>query len=71
MQIKVRVLPRARQNSITAETDGTVRIHTTAVPDGGRANEAVIKLLAKYLGVPKSQIKIIRGETSHDKLIEY
>lgn len=71
MQIKVHVLPRARQNSITVETDGTLRVHVTAVPDGGRANEAVIKLLAKHLDVPKSQIKIIRGETSHDKLIEY
>lgn len=71
MQIKVRVLPRARQNSIIVETDGSLRVRVTAVPDGGRANEAVIKLLAKYLGVPKSQIKIIRGETSHDKVIEY
>ncbi|MCQ2581994.1 MAG: DUF167 domain-containing protein [Alphaproteobacteria bacterium] len=71
MQIKVRVLPRARQNSITESSDGILRVHTTAVPDSGRANEAVIKLLAKHLDVPKSQIKIIRGETSHDKLIEY
>lgn len=71
MQIKVHVLPHARQNSITESSDGILRVRTTAVPDDGKANEAVIKLLAKYLSVPKSQIKIVRGETGHDKIIEY
>lgn len=71
MQIKVRVLPRARQNNIVVDSDGTLRVHTTAAPTDGKANETVIKMLAKYLNVPKSQIKIIRGETSHDKVFEY
>lgn len=71
MQIAVHVIPRARQNSITVEQNGSFRVHTTAAPTDGAANAAVIKMMAKYLNVPKSQVKIIRGETSHDKVIEY
>lgn len=71
MQINIRVIPRARQNNITVENDGSLRVHTTAVPSDGAANDAVIKMLAKHLNVPKSQIKIIRGETGHNKVIEY
>jgi len=65
----VRVIPRARQNSITVDDDGTIRVHTTTAPTDGKANDAVIRALAKYWGVPRSSIHIIRGETSHNKVI--
>lgn len=70
MIIKVRVIPRARQNKITVDTDGTVRVHTVSAPADGQANEAVVKMLAKYYDVPKTSIKIIRGQTCRDKVIE-
>lgn len=47
-----------------------IRIYTTAVPVGGKANQEVIKLLSEALRVPKSRIRILRGETSNKKLIE-
>lgn len=65
----VRVTPHAKQNKIV-ETDGVLRIYTTAAPENGRANDAVIKVLAKYFGVAKSQIKIVRGDTARDKVIK-
>ncbi len=65
----VRVIPRARQNSITVDDDGTIRVHTTTAPTDGKANDAVIRALAKYWGVSRSSIHIIRGETSHNKVI--
>lgn len=71
MQIKIRVIPRARQSKIVAESDGSLRVYTNVAPTDGKANDAVVKMLAKYLDVPKTQIKIVRGETSHDKIIEY
>ena len=71
MQIKIRVIPRARQSKIVAESDDSLRVYTNVAPTDGKANDAVIKMLAKYLDVPKTQIKIVRGETSHDKIIEY
>lgn len=50
--------------------NGLVKIKVTAAPSKGKANEAVIKLLAKELGIKKSQIAIVSGETSKIKIIE-
>ena len=47
------------------------RVHTTAVPADGAANDAVIKMIAKHLGIPKTSIKIVRGHTGRDKVIEF
>ncbi len=66
----VRVIPRARVNSITVDDDGTIRVHTTTAPTDGQANDAVIKMLAKHFDVARSAIHIIRGHTSHNKVIE-
>lgn len=67
----VRVIPKARQNDVSLDADGTIRIHTTATPSDGAANDAVIKMLAKHFDVPKSSIRIIRGATSRNKVIEF
>lgn len=69
-KINLRVIPRARQNKIDVDENGVYRVHITAVPVDGAANVAVIKMMAEYFDIPKSQIKIIRGETSRDKVIE-
>ena len=69
-RIKLRVIPRAKQNKITTDADGTLRVHITAAPVDGAANAAVVRTLSEYFHVPKSQIKIIRGETSRDKVVE-
>ena len=69
-RIKLRVIPRARQNKIDIDDSGVYRVHITAAPVDGAANAAVIKMMAEYFKIPKSQIKIIRGETSRDKIIE-
>jgi len=69
-KINLRVIPRARQNKIDVDENGTYRVHITAAPVDGAANAAVIKMMAEYFDVPKSQIKIVRGETSRDKIIE-
>lgn len=69
-QINLRVIPRARQNKIDVDSDGKYRLHTTAAPVDGAANAAVIRALSDYLGIPKSQIKIVRGVAARDKVIE-
>ncbi len=65
-EIAVRVTPKASRNAITVE-EGAIRVYVTTVPEGGKANAAVVKLLAKALGVPKSRLELIRGATSRDK----
>lgn len=66
-EIPVRVTPRAGRNALDY-AEGVLRIRVTAVPEGGKANGAVVKLLAKALGVPKTRLALIRGETTRDKL---
>lgn len=65
-EITVRVTPKAARNSVT-ETDTGFKVSVTAVPEDGKANAAVIKLLAHALGVPKSALTLARGATSRDK----
>lgn len=66
-EIAVRVTPKASRNAIKVEGD-TIRVYVTVVPEGGKANAAVQKLLAKALGVPKSRLELIRGQTARDKV---
>lgn len=66
-QIAVRVTPRARRNAVLADAD-RLRVLVTALPEDGKANQAVIRLLAKSLGVAKSRLTLLRGATSRDKL---
>ena len=67
-EIAVRVTPRASRNRIVAEPGGAIRVYVTVPPEGGRANAAVTRLLAKALGVPKSRLDLVRGAAARDKL---
>ncbi|TCP62366.1 hypothetical protein EV663_102211 [Rhodovulum bhavnagarense] len=66
-EIAVRVTPKASRNRVVAE-DGRIRVYVTIVPEAGKANAAVAKLLAKAIGVPKSRLALIRGQTARDKV---
>ena len=72
MELDIRVQPRASRNAI--EVDGErpnvrITVRVTAAPADGKANEAVVALLAKSLRVPKRGIRIVRGHKSRDKRI--
>lgn len=64
----IRVTPHAKQNKVV-DADGVLRVYTTTAPENGRANDAVVKLLADYLDVPKSRIKIAKGLTGRNKVV--
>ncbi|PWE33694.1 hypothetical protein DDZ14_03230 [Maritimibacter sp. 55A14] len=66
----VRVTPKAARNALRWEPGPPplLRVSVTVVPEDGKANAAVLKLLAKALGVPKSRLELLRGATSRDKL---
>ena len=67
--IKVRVQPRAARDQVLGYQDDALRLRVKAPPEGGRANEAAISLLAEALGITKGRIDIVRGHTSRDKLV--
>lgn len=69
MRITVRVIPRSRKNEISWEND-TLKVHLTAPPVDGAANEALIALLAERLHVPNRALRIVQGATGRQKVLE-
>lgn len=72
--MSVRVAPRAGRNRIegpVAEADGGIalKVAVTAPPEDGKANDAVIALLAKAWRLPKSGFRVIHGATTRRKLL--
>ncbi len=66
--LHVRVQPRARRNEVVGWQDDALRVRVTAPPADGQANHAVADLLARALGLPVSQVALVRGAASRDKL---
>lgn len=69
MRISVRVIPRSRKNEVIWE-EGTLRVRLTAPPVDGAANEALLKLLAARLDVPRSTLSIVQGATARQKMLQ-
>lgn len=68
-RLAIRVTPGARAESLEI-VDGRLLAKVRAVPEGGKANEAVLALLAGALGVANSHLNLLRGATSREKLIQ-
>ncbi len=66
----VRVTPKASRNAVKIDADGPadLKVWVTVVPEAGRANQAVMKLLSKAFGVPKTRLELLRGATGRDKV---
>jgi hypothetical protein len=67
--LAVRIQPRASKNEIIPIDGGAFKIRLTAPPVDGAANEALVKFLSDVLGIAKSRVEIISGETSREKRI--
>jgi len=65
--LHVRVQPKARANAVVGWRGETLRVSVTATPEDGKANRAVIVLLADSLGIAASSIRLVRGASSRDK----
>ena len=65
----IRVIPHASRMELVGVQDGVLKIKVTAPPVEGAANEACIKLLAKELGLKKSQMEISSGAKSRKKTV--
>ncbi len=65
--VSVKVQPNSSKNRVVGEYADQIKIAVTVAPEKGKANKAVIKLFAKWLGIKNSDIQIISGETSRDK----
>ena len=79
MRLRLKVQPKARREGVVGWTpdpdgaDGTgwaLKLSVNAPPEDGKANAAVIALLAETLGVAKSAISVVSGATDRRKLVE-
>ena len=70
MRIYVKVSPKSSKNEITKISEGEYKVKLTAAPVDNQANSMLIRVLAEYLNLPKSNLKIIGGKTAKIKIIE-
>jgi uncharacterized protein (TIGR00251 family) len=69
LRFEVHAKPRAKKSRIVGPRGEAVEVALAAPPVDGAANEELLRVLAKTLGVAKQSIQLVRGETSHKKLV--
>ena len=69
MKIQVKVKPNSSTEEVSREGDSFI-VKVKEPPKEGKANQAIIRLLAEHFGVPKSQVRILVGFSSKNKVIE-
>jgi hypothetical protein len=68
-KLLVKVQPNAGRNEVVGLNGGVWKLKIAAPPDKGKANRALIEFLSDKLGVRKDSIAILKGETSHNKML--
>lgn len=67
--VELRAQPRARRTALELDRNGTLKATVTAPAEDGRANAAIVDLLAAAWRVPKSAFEVMRGATGRDKIV--
>lgn len=67
--LHIRATPKASRDEVTGVSADVLTVKVTAVPDKGKANEAVIEILAKTMRVAKSSFELVSGATSRQKVL--
>lgn len=70
MKIQLKVIPKSSRDRVVGWVGDRLKVQVTAAPERGRANDAVIDVLAATLGLSRSQVRIVAGETSPLKTVE-
>ncbi|MBN2368933.1 MAG: DUF167 domain-containing protein [Vicinamibacteria bacterium] len=70
VRLRIRVQPRASREELGNVRGGALVVRVTAPPVENAANAALVRLLARRLRVPASSMRIVRGGTGRDKLVE-
>ena len=65
--LPVRAQPGARRAGVQGEQNGALKVAVTAPPEDGRANQALLEILREALGLKRSQMELLSGQTSRDK----
>lgn len=68
-RIAVKVTPNARSDELRGFADDVLLVRLKAPPVDGKANDALVRLIAEKLGVPRGAVTVARGATSRTKLL--
>lgn len=69
-RLRLRVSPGATQPGIVGRHGTAWKVRVAAAPEAGKANDAVVRLLADILELPARDIEIVSGHSSRDKIVE-
>ena len=69
-RLRLRVSPGARSNAIVGKHGDGWKVRVTAAPEDGKANDAVLRLLAERLELPGKSVELVSGPSSRDKIVE-
>ncbi len=69
INLRIKVSPNAKREGVLGAHGDGLKVAVSAQPEKGKANKAVIKVLAKALGVSPGSISIIRGQTNSQKVV--
>lgn len=69
LALSVRVQPRACSNEVLEVRNGRLLVRTTAAPTDGKANKAVIRLVASFLDIAPSRIRLVKGQAQRNKIL--
>ncbi len=70
MLVRVRAKPKSKKEGVRKISEDLFEVRVNAPPEKGKANERIRELLADHFKVPKSKVKLLKGETSKEKLFE-
>ena len=69
-RLRLRVSPGAARSRVVGRHGDAWKLRVAAAPEGGRANEAVVRLLAEALAVPREAVTLVSGQLGRDKIVE-
>jgi len=70
IKISIKVQPNSNRNEVVGVVNGVWKIKIAAPPDKGKANKELVDFLSELLDIKKDRINILRGQTSHNKIVE-
>jgi len=69
-RLRLRVSPGADRPAVVGRYGEAWKVRVAAPAEGGRANDAVVRLLAETLSVPRDAVKLVSGQSARDKIVE-
>lgn len=67
--LRIKVNPRSARDRVVGWLGGRLKVSVSAPPEKGRANAAVLELLASVLGVARSRLRVVAGESASEKVV--